>query len=80
MFLTIMGVIGGFQVFQSVFIMTGGGPLDRTRVYLYYLWQTAFQRLEMGYASAMAVFLFVIVLTLTLLQWRFYGRRLETWQ
>lgn len=80
MFLTIMGVIGGFQVFQSVFIMTGGGPLDATRVYLFYLWQTAFQNLELGYASAMAVFLFVIVMGLTALQWAFYGRRLQTWQ
>lgn len=80
MFLTTMGVIGGFQVFQSVYIMTGGGPLDRTRVYLYYLWQSAFQNLEMGYASAMAVLLFAIVLALTLVQWRYYSRRLKPWQ
>lgn len=80
MFLTIMGVIGGFQVFQSIYIMTGGGPLDRTRVYLFYLWQTAFQQLEMGYASAMAVLLFFIVMALTLIQWRFFQRRLSTWQ
>lgn len=80
MFLTIMGVIGGFQVFQSVYIMTGGGPLDATRVYLFYLWQSAFQNLEMGYASAMAVLLFVIVMILTAMQWAFYGRRLQTWQ
>ncbi len=80
MFLTIMGAIGGFQVFQSVYIMTGGGPLDRTRVYLYYLWQTAFQNLEMGYASAMAVLLFVIVMILTLVQRHFFEKRLKTWQ
>ncbi|MGV3615578.1 MAG: carbohydrate ABC transporter permease [Fimbriimonas sp.] len=80
MFLTIMGVIGGFQVFQSVYIMTGGGPLDRTRVYLYYLWQKGFQSLQMGYASALAVLLFVIVLSLTLAQWQFYGKRMKTWQ
>jgi multiple sugar transport system permease protein len=80
MFLTMMGMIGGFQVFQSVYIMTAGGPLDRTRVYLYYLWQSAFQNLEMGYASAMAVLLFVIVMVLTLIQRRYYARRLQTWQ
>lgn len=80
MFLTMMGVIGGFQVFQSVYIMTGGGPLDRTRVYLFYLWQTAFQNLDMGYASSLAVLLFGIVLVLTLIQWRFFQRRLSTWQ
>ncbi|MEZ0326824.1 MAG: carbohydrate ABC transporter permease [Fimbriimonas sp.] len=77
MFLTVMGVIGGFQVFQSVYIMTGGGPLDRTRVFLFYLWQKGFQSLQMGYASALAVLLFVIVLTLTLVQMRFYGKRVE---
>lgn len=80
MFLTIMGVIGGFQVFQSVYIMTGGGPLDRTRVYLYYLWQSAFQNLDFGYASAMSVLLFGIVMALTILQRRYYNRRLQTWQ
>jgi len=80
MFLTIMGVIGGFQVFQSVFIMTGGGPLDATRVYLFYLWQSAFQNLELGYASALAVLLFFIVMVLTAIQWAFYGRRLSAWQ
>jgi multiple sugar transport system permease protein len=80
MFLTIMGVIGGFQVFQSVYIMTGGGPLDRTRVYLFYLWQKGFQSLQMGYASALAVLLFAIVLTLTIVQTQFYGKRMKTWQ
>lgn len=80
MFLTMMGVIGGFQVFQSVYIMTGGGPLDRTRVYLFYLWQTAFQNLDFGYASAMAVLLFAIVMVLTLIQRHYYSRRLQTWQ
>lgn len=79
MFLTIMGVIGGFKIFESVYIMTGGGPLDATRVYLFYLWQTAFQNLEMGYASALAVLLFVIVMVLTLVQRQIYGRRMKAW-
>jgi multiple sugar transport system permease protein len=80
MFLTVMGVIGGFQVFQSVYIMTGGGPLDATRVFLFYLWQSAFQNLELGYASALAVLLFAIVMLLTAIQWGYYSRRLATWQ
>jgi multiple sugar transport system permease protein len=80
MFLTVMGIIGGFQVFQSVFIMTGGGPLDRTRVYLFYLWQTSFQSLDFGYGAAMAMLLFVIILILTIIQSKFYKRRLQTWQ
>lgn len=77
MFLTIMGVIGGFQAFQAIFIMTAGGPVDSTRVIAYYLWQVGFERLEMGYASAIAVLVFAAILVLTLLQWRYYGRRIE---
>lgn len=80
MFLTIMGVIGGFQVFQSVYVMTGGGPVDRTQVFLYYLWHQAFQNLQLGYACSMAVLLFAIMLGLTLLQWRFYSKRMGVWQ
>lgn len=75
MFLSIMGFIGAFQVFQSVFMMTGGGPADSTRVIVYYLWQVAFDRIELGYASAIAVVIFAVVLALTLMQWRFYRDR-----
>jgi ABC-type sugar transport system permease subunit len=77
MFLSVMGVIGAFQVFQSVYMMTGGGPADSTRVIVYYLWQVAFDRVELGYASAIAVLIFAVVLTLTLAQWRFYRGRVE---
>ena len=77
MFLSIMGFIGAFQVFQSVFMMTHGGPVDSTRVIVYYLWQVAFDRIELGYASAIAVVIFAAVMALTLLQWRFYRDRVE---
>ena len=77
MFLSIMGFIGAFQVFQSVWMMTGGGPADSTRVIVYYLWQVAFERIELGYASAIAVLIFAAVLALTLIQWRFYHGRVE---
>ena len=77
MFLSIMGFIGAFQVFQSVFMMTGGGPADSTRVIVYYLWQVAFDRVELGYGSAIAVVIFAAVLALTLVQWRFYRDRIE---
>lgn len=77
MFLSIMGFIGAFQVFQSVFMMTGGGPADATRVIVYYLWQMAFDRVEFGYASTIAVLIFAVVLALTLVQWRFFRDRVE---
>jgi multiple sugar transport system permease protein len=77
MFLSIMGFIGAFQVFQSVFMMTGGGPADATRVIVFYLWQVAFERVELGYASAIAVVIFAAVLALTLVQWRFFREHVE---
>jgi ABC-type sugar transport system permease subunit len=77
MFLSIVGFIGAFQVFQSVFMMTGGGPADSTRVIVYYLWQVAFDRVELGYASTIAVIIFAAVLALTLIQWRFFRDRVE---
>jgi multiple sugar transport system permease protein len=57
------------QIFQEAFIMTHGGtPADSTLFYAYNLFQQAFQYFKMGYASAMAWILFVIVLALTLVQ------------
>jgi len=77
MFLSIMGFIGAFQVFQTVFMMTGGGPADSTRLIVFYLWQVAFDRVELGYASAIAVLIFAAVMALTLIQWRFFRDRVE---
>jgi len=64
----IMGVIGTLQIFTQAFVMTAGGPVDSTLFYVYYLFNNAFQYLRMGYASAMAWILFVIILVLTLFQ------------
>lgn len=69
-FNVIMAVIGSFQVFVQSFVMTSGGPGDATRFYVLYLYNKAFDYLEMGSASAMAWVLFVIVLALTLVMIR----------
>lgn len=61
----IMGVIGSFQVFAQGLIMTQGGPNNATRFYVLYVYQNAFEFFQMGYASALAWVLFVIILTLT---------------
>lgn len=74
----IMGIIGVFQIFSIVYIMTGsasGSPARSTLFYALYLWQQAFDYLKMGYASAMAWILFVIILCLTMLAHRAMGRR-----
>jgi multiple sugar transport system permease protein len=62
----IMGIIGSFQVFTQAFIMTQGGPLKSTLFYMLHLYNNAFLYFKMGYASAMAVVLFFIILALTL--------------
>ena len=64
----IMGLIGTFQIFSQAYIMTEGGPMNSTMFYAYHLFNSAFRYLEMGNASAMAWFLFVIVFSLTIFQ------------
>lgn len=62
----VMGIIGSFQVFTQAYIMTGAGPENVTLFYVLHLYQQAFEFHQMGYASAMAWVLFVLVLVLTL--------------
>jgi len=67
LFNLVMGIIGSFQVFTQSYVMTGGGPADATLFYVLYLYLNAFRFHRMGYASAMAWILFIIVLACTLL-------------
>ena len=60
-FTMIMGIIGSFQVFTGAFVMTQGGPNNATLFYVLHLYRNAFQYLRMGYASAMAWVLFMII-------------------
>jgi multiple sugar transport system permease protein len=64
----VMGLIGTFQIFTPAFIMTSGGPVNSTLFYAYHLFNNAFRYLNMGYAAAMAWFLFVIIVGLTAAQ------------
>jgi multiple sugar transport system permease protein len=73
-FVTCMGIIGSFQVFTQVYIMTGGGPSNSTLFYVLYLFNNAFSYFRMGYASAMAWVLFVIILVVTIVQFRLARR------
>ena len=74
-FLTLlMGVIRSFQVFTTAFVMTAGGPGDATLFYLLYLYYKAFEDMAMGYASALAWVLFVIIMILTAVQMRLAKR------
>ena len=67
LFNLIVSVIGSFQVFTQAFVMTGGEPGDLTRFYVLYLFNLGFESYEMGYASAMAWILLLVVLAMTTL-------------
>ncbi|MFD4861914.1 MULTISPECIES: carbohydrate ABC transporter permease [Streptomyces] len=65
----IVTVIGSLQVFGQVMVLTGGGPGNATTVLAYYVYLQAFKFFDLGYASALAVLLFLAVLALTVVQW-----------
>ncbi len=75
-FTLVMGIIGTFQVFAVVFVLTDGmgGPLNSTLVYLIYVYRNAFVFFRMGYASAMSLILFLIILVLTLVNFKLSHR------
>jgi len=64
----ILGTIWSFQVFDLVYVMTGGGPGGATRTIVMMIYQTGFQNFQMGYASAMAIVLFAVILTVAIIQ------------
>ncbi len=68
--LLILDIIYSFQVFDLVYVMTGGGPGFSTTMVVQHIFTTAFVTSEMGYASAMGAALYLIILVFTLVQWR----------
>lgn len=70
----VLGVIGALQVFTQAYVMTRGGPNFATYFYVYNLYEEAFVKFRMGYASALAWVLFIAILLLTLVQFRLAGR------
>lgn len=68
-FVVIITAVSSFQVFDLIYLMTQGGPLDSTNVLVYAIYKNAFEYFNAGKASAIAYVLFVIILVLTLLQW-----------
>jgi multiple sugar transport system permease protein len=78
LFSAVVGVIGGLQVFDQPYVMTRGGPGDASRTVVMTLYETAFKNQEIGYASAIAVILFIVIMVVTAVQfgmskkWVFY--------
>ncbi len=77
LFVTVTGVIAQFQVFGQPFIMTTGGPGRASYTVIYYLYEIAWRSFRMGYGSAVAVSLAVIMAVFTLVQFRVLGQRVD---
>ena len=70
LFVLVVNTVRSLQIFAEVFVMTRGGPLHRTTTVVYYLYEQAFYRFDLGYASAVAYLLFVLTLGLAWAQMR----------
>ena len=76
LFVLVTGVIGSFQVFDTVYVMTAGGPGNATEVASLNIYNTAFAGFRIGEASAMSVVLFLVILAITIVQFRYFNKRM----
>ena len=77
LFALVIGIIGSFEVFVPVLLMTNGGPGYDSMVMVMAIYRSAFELHQMGYASAMAVVLFIAMFAISVLQFKFIGREVE---
>ena len=75
LFVLVTGVIGAFQAFTYVYVLTDGGPLYATDVIAYRIYRTAWESLQFGYASVLSLLVFVVLFGVTRAQFRLLGRR-----
>ena len=73
-FVASMAIINGFQAFDSVYLLTQGGPENSTQVLVYWVFKNAFGFYKVGQASAIAYLLFMLIAGLTLIQWQLRKR------
>jgi multiple sugar transport system permease protein len=74
LFLLVIGIIGSLQVFTQIFIMTQGGPVDKTTTMVYYIYLWAFKYYDMGYAATLAFALFIMLLAVTVFELRMFRK------
>ncbi|MFB5192399.1 carbohydrate ABC transporter permease [Alicyclobacillus fastidiosus] len=74
LFVVVVTVIGGFQVFDQIYMLTAGGPMNDTTTMVYYIYQSTFVNQNPGLACAMATILFIILLIFSILQINISGR------
>ncbi len=77
LYLMVIYTIAGFQIFERVFIMTGGGPINATTTIVQLIFQTAFNDFNFGRASAEALILFVIIASFSFIQFKFLSSDVE---
>ncbi|HQY93061.1 MAG: sugar ABC transporter permease [Caldilinea sp.] len=77
LYLMVIYTIAGFQVFERVYIMTGGGPINRTTTIVQLIYMTAFSDFNFGRASAQALVLFAIIAAFSFIQFRFLSTDVE---
>ncbi|MFH0702786.1 MAG: sugar ABC transporter permease [bacterium] len=69
---SIISSISAMKVFVEIYIMTQGGPMNASKTIVYYIYQRAFENLDLGYASAAGVILLVIIMILSIINMRFF--------
>jgi multiple sugar transport system permease protein len=75
LFLTVIGSVAAVQSYGAVFLLTRGGPFGSTRVIGYYLYETAFERLQLGYGAAMTLVILLVTLLVAGMQALLLARR-----
>jgi multiple sugar transport system permease protein len=78
LFVVVINTIRSLQVFIEIFVMTQGGPLNATRTTVYYLYEQGFRYFDMGYASAIAYLLFVVIMLFSIAQSRLFRPKVES--
>jgi len=72
-YIMIMGIIGGWQIFNEPYMLTSGGPADSSLSVANYLYRVSITNLRMGYGSALGTVLFIVVFIISIIQMRFFG-------
>lgn len=76
-FILVTSIINSFQVFTYIYVMTQGGPLHSTEVLVYHIYKNAWEYYRMGYASAIAWVLFILIMAVTIIQFTYFKKRID---
>jgi multiple sugar transport system permease protein len=77
LFVVVISFISALQVFSQIFVMTQGGPLNRTTTVTYQIWLNAFRFYRMGFASAQSILLFFVILVISIINAKVFGEEIQ---